>query len=70
MWSVNDRLSRNLWKPPETGRGGFRYVTGSFPNFLLRNTISFSKSFLLIKKIQILAGNRRSRFPEVTYLSE
>ena len=24
VWSVNDGLSGNLWKPPETGRGDFR----------------------------------------------
>ena len=28
VWSVNDRLSGNLWKPPKTGRGGFQQVSG------------------------------------------
>ena len=31
VWSVNDGLSGNLWKPPETGRGGFWQV----PVFIL-----------------------------------
>ena len=30
MWSVNEGLSRNLWKPPETSRRGFRQVSGRF----------------------------------------
>ena len=32
VWSINDGLSGNLWKPPETGRGGFRQVSGFFIN--------------------------------------
>jgi hypothetical protein len=28
VWSVNYGLYRNLWKPPETGRGGFWQVSG------------------------------------------
>ena len=28
VWFVNYGLSGNLWKPPETGRGGFWQVSG------------------------------------------
>ena len=31
VWSVNDGLFGNLWKPPETSRRGFRQVFDRFP---------------------------------------
>jgi hypothetical protein len=45
VWSVNDGLSRNLWKPPETGRGGFWQVSDIFISINL-----LSKAFLLMEK--------------------
>ena len=36
VWSVNDGLSGNLWKPPETDRGGFWQVSELFINKNLR----------------------------------
>jgi hypothetical protein len=60
VWSVNDGLSGNLWKPPETGRGGFRQVCEFFIS------IFFFSIFFINRKIRKPAGNLRGRFPEVS----
>ena len=76
MWSVNDGLSRNLLKTSETGRRGFRHVSGRFPtgfrqvsvrfpNFLL--AYFFSKSFL--KNPETSAAGFR-RFPDNPSLTD
>ena len=36
VWTVNDGLSGNLWKPPKTDRGGFWQVSEFFINKNLR----------------------------------
>ena len=57
MWSVNDGLSRNLWKPPETSRGGFWQVSGSFYK---KKKLNDNKKF---GNLLETSGNRPRRFP-------
>ena len=45
VWSVNDGLSGNLWKPSKSGRGGFRQVSEFFISIIF-----FSERNLLIEK--------------------
>ena len=58
MWSVNDGLSGNLWKPPETDHGGLRQVSESFTYL-----VSFFSKKNINRKIRKPAGNLRGRFP-------
>ena len=57
VWSVNYGLSRNLWKPPATGRGGFRQASVRFPDFFI------NKKNLKKNIVRKPAGNRHGRFP-------
>ena len=68
VWSVNEGLSGNLRKPPETGLGGFRQVSVNRKNQLctlaIRHVIVGLEFLLEICWKPV--GNLRCRFPEVS----